>query len=165
MKRSNLNVVGPPIKVFCGKTGSWCGFVATENCYAFSDASTRQINLLHILCLCKGSFVLASQDARPRSSHLFPLLSGNFKTEQPLPAVPRAVWPNTQKISSASRLSARPSLQSRSEQGHENLRETSQLTPSFALKYVIGSPSGVVLYERKLESIVDLSKDGSQLVP
>lgn len=73
----------PADQSVCGKTGSWCGFVATENCYAFSDASTRQINLHHILCLCKRSFVLASQDARPRSSHLFPLLSGHSKQSSP----------------------------------------------------------------------------------
>lgn len=73
----------PADQSVCGKTGSWCGFVATENCYAFSDASTRQINLHHILCLCKRSFVLASQDARPRSSHLFPLLSSHSKQSSP----------------------------------------------------------------------------------
>lgn len=137
--------------------------MATENCYAFSDASTRQINLLHILCLCKRSFVLASQDARPRSSHLFPLLSGHFKQSSPCLLSPGRLTKHTKDLFSFQLLCS-PLLTERSEQGHENLRETSQLTPSFALKYVMGSPSGVVLYGRKLESSVDLSKDGSQLM-
>ncbi len=88
----------PADQSFCGKTGSWCGFVATENCYAFSDASTRQINLLHILCLCKGSFVLASQDARPRSSHLFPLLSGHFKQSNPCLLSPGRLTKHTKDL-------------------------------------------------------------------
>ncbi len=88
----------PADQSVCGKTGSWCGFVATENCYAFSDASTRQINLLHILCLCKRSFVLASQDARPRSSHLFPLLSGHFKQSSPCLLSPGRLTKHTKDL-------------------------------------------------------------------
>lgn len=88
----------PADQSVCGKTGSWCGFVATEYCYAFSDASTRQINLLHILCLCKGSFVLASQDARPRSSHLFPLLSGHSKQSSPCLLSPGRLTKHTKDL-------------------------------------------------------------------
>lgn len=61
----------PADQSVCGKTPPWCGFVATEK--------TRQINLLHILCLCIWSFELTSQGARPRSSYLFLLLSSHSK--------------------------------------------------------------------------------------
>lgn len=61
----------PDDQSVCGKMLYWCGFVAA--------GKTRQINLLRILCLCIWTSELTSQGARPRSSHLFLLLSSHSK--------------------------------------------------------------------------------------
>lgn len=164
MKLSNLNVVGPPIKVFVERrvldVVLWPLRIVMLSVMLPQD---RLISSISSVCANDPLYWLPRMPGPGRPTYSpYSLAILNRAT---LACCPRAVWLNTQKISSASRLSARPSLQSHSEQGHENLRETSQLTPSFALKYVIGSPSGVVLYGRKLESSVDLPKDGSRLMP
>ncbi len=138
---SNLNVVARrPIKVFVEKDGFLMWFVATEKWLCFQWCFPQDRSSPPYLCLCKGSFVLASQDARPRSSHLFPLLSGHFKQSNPC-CCPRAVWPTPKDLFSFQAL-CDPSLQSRSEQGHGISEKHHSWHTSFAAEIVIGSPQG-----------------------
>lgn len=165
MKRSNLNVVGPPIKVFVERrvldVVLWPPRIVMLSVMLPQD---RLISTISSVCAKDPLYWLPRMPGPGRPT--YSPYSVAIPNRAAPACCPQAVWPNTQWISSTSRLSACPSLQHLSEQGHEKLKVTSQLTPisepSFVLKCVMGSPSGVVLYGQWLGSSMVLSRDGSQ---
>lgn len=136
MKRSNLNVVSPPIKVFVERR--------------VLDVVLWPLRIVMLSVMLPQDILISSISSVCAKDPLYWL-----------PRMPGPGRPTYSPYSLAISNRAAPAC-CLSEQGHENLRETSQLTLSFVLEYMIGSPSGVVLYGQRLVSSVNLSRDGSQ---